>query len=99
MAVGGVACGARDDPLGPEDLAPAEPSAPPPAASSSGTGAPSLSCILCEGLVECGHCYIQGEENTFRCPPGISLMVEGCMNLDEWHRDPSGALYTCYYCR
>lgn len=94
VALLALACGARDDPLGPGDLEPLDP----PASSSGSTVGPGGGCALCDGRVECNHCYIQGEETTYRCPPGLQPPESGCLYLDEWHRDQSGALYTCYYC-
>jgi hypothetical protein len=74
-------------------------------AALSGTGAgassgmpPSGSCQLCQANVECGHCLIQGEDETYRCPPSLPPPSPGCLDLLEEHHDQYGQLYTCYYC-
>jgi hypothetical protein len=98
MGISSLGCGARDDPLGPEDLEPFEPAPPASGTPTATSGTATAGCVACEGQVECGHCLVQGDDNTIRCSLGIPVPLSGCLHLDEWHRDPSGALYTCYYC-
>ncbi|MBW2522720.1 MAG: hypothetical protein JRI23_01030 [Deltaproteobacteria bacterium] len=100
VALASVACGARDEPREPPELADVDPSAPGADSSGSAPGGsvPLNGCLRCDGYVQCSHCYIQGEDDTFRCPPGVDAPEPGCMNLDEWHLDHAGRTYTCFYC-
>ena len=69
------------------------------AENGAGAGSPGNACALCDPLVDCSMCFIQGQAGTYRCPPGSPLPGGGCTDLFEVHTDPRGYAYTCYYCK
>lgn len=95
LAVAGIACGARTDPL--DDRAKSYLGLD--EADGGGDG-PRVwgPCVACSDAPDfCKFCYVQGQVSTWLCPVSNPKPSDQCYGLEEVHWK-EGWTYTCAYC-